>query len=58
MKVLRCDSSDEDVVEQYHLKWESVIAHGIIMLDEEDDEVSVRNAVKESVGKTSHHTSK
>ena len=52
--LLKCfgDSSDEDLVEeQHHLKWDSVIANGMIMLDEEDDEQSVRNAIKESVGK-------
>ena len=51
--LLKCfgDSSDEDLVEEHHLKWESVIANGMIMLDEQDDEQSVRNAIKESVGK-------
>ena len=51
--LLKCfgDSSDEDLVEEHHLKWDSVIANGMIMLDEEDDEQSVRNAIKESVGK-------
>ena len=44
--LLKCfgDSSDEDHVEEHHLKWDSVIANGMIMLDEEDDEQSVRNA--------------
>ncbi|XP_044172022.1 uncharacterized protein LOC122956411 [Acropora millepora] len=44
--LLKCfgDSSDEDHVEEHHLKWDSVIASGMIMLDEEDDEQSVRNA--------------
>ena len=43
---LKCfgDSSDEDLVEEHHLKWDSVIVNGMIMLDEEDDEMSVRNA--------------
>ena len=51
--LLKCfgDSSDEDLVEEHHLKWDSAIANGMIMLDEEDDEQSVRNAIKESVGK-------
>ena len=51
--LLKCfgDSSDEDLVEEHHLKWDSVIANGMIMLQEEDDEQSVRNAIKESVGK-------
>ena len=44
--LLKCfgDSSDEDLVEEHHLKWNSAIANGMIMLDEEDDEQSVRNA--------------
>ena len=51
--LLECfgDSNDEDLVEEHHLKWDSVIANGMIMLTEEDDEQSVRNAIKESVGK-------
>ena len=62
--LLKCfgDSSDEDLVEEHHLKWDSVIANciqsgqtandsSLIMLAEEDDQQSVRNAIKESVGK-------
>ena len=43
--LLRCWDDDED--EPHHLKWDSVIASGMLMLN--DDEKTIRNALKESL---------
>ena len=49
--LLKCfgESNDEDLEDQHHLKWDSIIANGMIMLDEEDDEECIRKAIKNSV---------
>jgi len=46
--VLRCCNTD-DLEEVHHLKWDSVIASGMLMLEEGDNESTIRNALKESL---------
>ena len=46
--LLRCwDADDPDEV--HHLKWNSVIAYGILELEECADENTIRKTVKESL---------
>ena len=45
--LLRCWSDDEE--EPHHLKWDSVLASGMLTLDEDDNEKSIRNAIKDSL---------
>ena len=45
--LLRCWPDDED--EPHHLKWDSVLASGMLTLDEDDNENSIRNAIKDSL---------
>ena len=45
--LLRCWPDDED--EPHHLKWDSVLASGMLTLDEDDNEKSIRNAIKDSL---------
>ena len=49
--LLRCWETDltDDLEEVHHLKWDSIIANGILMLAEGDDENTIRNALKESL---------
>ena len=49
--LLKCfgESNDEELEDEHHLKWDSIIANGMIMLDEEDDEECIRKAIKNSV---------
>ena len=42
--LLRCWDDDEP----HHLKWDSVIASGMLMLNDDDDDKRIRNALKES----------
>lgn len=46
--LLRCWDSD-DPEEVHHLKWDSVIANGMLVLEECADENTIRTAVKESL---------
>ena len=46
--VLRC-LDDEEEGEACHLKWDSVIANGILLLDEFENEVTIRKALQESL---------
>ena len=43
--LLRCWSDKED--EPHHLKWDSVLASGMLTLDEDDNEKRIRNAIKD-----------
>ena len=45
--LLRC--FDEDEEEPYNLRWDSVIASGIILLDETDNEEAIRRAIQSSL---------
>ncbi|CAB4021613.1 hypothetical protein AWC38_SpisGene23883 [Paramuricea clavata] len=45
--LIGCWPDDED--EPHHLKWDSVIASGMLTLHEDDNEKSIRNAIKESL---------
>ena len=47
--LLRCWPDDEDVDEPHHLKWDSVLSNGMLTLNEDDDEKSIRNAIKDAV---------
>ena len=49
--LLRCWETDltDDLEEVHHLKWDSIIANGILMLAERDEENTIRNALKESL---------
>ena len=47
---LRCWPEDDDDESQPHnLKWDSVIARGILMISEDEDEQSIRKAVVSSL---------
>lgn len=45
--LLKC--FDEDEEEPFHLKWDSVVAEGMLMLGEDDDENAIRLAVTQSL---------
>lgn len=45
--LLKCFEEDEE--EPFHLKWDSVVAEGILMLGEDDDEDAIRSAVINSL---------
>ena len=47
--LLRCWPDDEDVDEPHHLKWDSVLSNGMLTLNKDDDEKSIRNAIKDAV---------
>ena len=47
--LLKCWPDDEDEDEPHHLKWDSVLASGMLTLDEDDNENSIRNAIKDSL---------
>ena len=40
---------DDDEDEPHHLKWDSVILSDMLMLHDNDDEKTMRNALKESL---------
>ena len=44
--LLKCFGGDPDN-EEHNLKWDSIIAQGIVLLGEEDDEKAVRETIKE-----------
>ena len=46
--LLRCWDEDE-LEEPHNLKWDSIIATGMLMLQDDDDESTIRNAIKESL---------
>ena len=45
--LVRCWDDDED--EPHHLKWDSVIASGMLMLNDNDDDKAIRYSLKESL---------
>lgn len=48
--LIKCHNFEEDDDEDdYNLKWDSVVANGMVMLSEEDDENSIRQAIKQSL---------
>ena len=48
--LLRCWDDDDEEKEPHSLKWDSVIAEGMLILNEDDDEVSVRKKVSFALG--------
>ena len=48
--LLRCWDDDDEEEEPHSLKWDSVIAEGMLILNEDDDEVSVRKKVSFALG--------
>ncbi|XP_028408793.1 uncharacterized protein LOC114533337 [Dendronephthya gigantea] len=46
--LLRC-WADDDEDEPHHLKWDSVLASGMLTIDEDDNEKSIRKAIKDSL---------
>ena len=48
--MLRCWDDDDEEGEPHSLKWDSVIAEGMLILNEDDDEVSVRKKVSFALG--------
>ena len=51
--LLRCWSDNEE--EPHHLKWDSVLASGMLTLDEDDNEKSIRNVIKDSLYHQNFH---
>ena len=47
--LLRCCDDDMEEAKVHHLKWDSVIASGVLLLEEGDDELTIRKAVKEAL---------